>query len=121
MAIIFSNIVLIVYALTSSLGLILLKLGSKAGAPISFVDNKIHFNIGLYVAGGIALYGVSFLIYTYLIAKNDLGYVVPVSTALVYTFIFIASFLIFKEVFSPLKIVGVGVILLGVILLNINK
>lgn len=116
-----ANIILFIYAATSSLGLIFLKLGSSSGAPISFVNNRPSFNLGFYSIIGIALYGISFLIYTYLVAKNDLGYIVPIATALVYIFIFVASFIIFKEVFTPLKIVGITLILLGVILLNLNK
>lgn len=115
------NIILLIYAFTSSLGLILLKLGSQTGAPISFVDHKLHFNLGFYAIGGILLYGLSFVIYTYLISKNDLGYIIPISTALVYIFIFIASFIIFKEVFTAAKIVGICLIFGGLVLLNLNK
>jgi drug/metabolite transporter (DMT)-like permease len=116
-----SNIILIIYALTSSLGLVLLKLGSKTGAPISFVDHKLQFNLGFYAISGVILYGLSFLIYTYLISKNDLGYIIPVSTALVYIFIFAASFIIFKETFTAIKIAGIFFILGGLILLNLSK
>lgn len=116
-----ANLILLFYALTSTAGLVLLKLGSSASAPVSFVDGKLQFNLGLYVVGGIILYGLSFIVYTYLISKNDLGYIIPVSTALVYVGIFLASFFIFKEAFTAVKIVGIFLILGGVILLNINK
>ena len=117
-----SNMILLAYAVISSVGLVLLKMaGDKDGAPISFVDGKLALNIGLYAIGGIVLYGLSFLIYTYMISKNDLGYIIPVSTALVYIGIFIASFIIFKESITMLKIVGILLILGGVILLNLGK
>jgi len=121
MQLVFSNALLLIYALTSTVGLILLKFGSKTGAPISFVDGRIHFNLGIYVVCGIILYGLSFLLYTYLVSKNDLGYIVPVSTALVYIGIFLASFLLFKEAFTAIKITGILLILGGVILLNLNR
>lgn len=116
-----ANIILLIYALTSSAGLVFLKIGSKDGAPVSIVDGKFHFNLGVMIVLGILLYAFSFVIYTYLVSKNDLGYIIPVSTALVYIFIFLASFLIFKEVFTAVKIVGILLILTGVILLNVNK
>jgi len=116
-----ANLILILYALTSTAGLVLLKLGSVNSAPVSFVDGKVHFNLGLYVIAGVVLYALSFVVYTYLISKNDLGYIIPVSTALVYVGIFLASFFIFKETFTAMKIVGIFLILGGVILLNINK
>lgn len=116
-----ANLILLIYAITSSIGLVLLKLGGQTGAPISIVDGKPLFNLGPYAIGGIFLYGLSFIIYTYLISKNDLGYIIPVSTALVYVFIFAASFFIFKEVFTAMKIVGICLILGGVVLLNVSK
>lgn len=116
-----ANIILLIYALTSSLGLILLKLGSKAGAPISFIEGKLHLNLDPLAIGGILLYGLSFLIYTYLVSKNELGYIVPVSTALIYIFIFTASFILFKEVFTAIKVLGICLIFGGLILLNLGK
>ena len=115
------NIMLLIYALVTSSGLILLKLGSKTGAPISIIDHKFQFNLGYFIICGMLFYGLSFLIYTYLISKNDLGYIIPVSTALVYIFIFAASFIIFKEAFTAIKILGICLILGGLILLNIHK
>lgn len=105
---------------TTSLGLIVLKMGTKNGAPISVIENKIHFNINLITISGIFLYGVSFLLYLWLISKNDLGYIIPLTTALVYGVIFFASSFIFHEVFNATKIIGIIMILAGVILLNVK-
>jgi drug/metabolite transporter (DMT)-like permease len=105
----------------SSAGLIFLKLGGQDGAPVSIVNGKIEFNLGIYAISGIILYAISFVIYTYLVSKNDLGYIIPVSTALVYIFIFAASYFIFKEAITAMKIVGIFLILGGVILLNLSK
>lgn len=115
------QLIILAYAVVTSLALVFLKLGSATGAPISFADNRLHLNLGFYVVGGIFLYGLSFLIYTYLVAKYDLGYIIPVATALVYVFIFVASFIIFKEAFTVIKIVGIAFILVGLALLNIHK
>ena len=118
---IYSNLPLIVYALTSTAGLVLIKLAGETGAPLSFVDGKLQFNLGLYATLGIFLYGVSFLVYTYLISKNDLSYIIPVSTALVYIGIFLASYFLFHEAITALKITGILLILGGVVLLNLAK
>jgi len=116
-----ANIILVLYALLSTAGLVLLKLGSGTGAPFELVNGKLHSNLTFTVIAGVFLYAVSFLVYTYLVSKNDLSYIIPVSTALVYVGIFFASFFIFKEAFTAFKIVGIFLILGGVILLNINK
>ena len=98
-----------------------LKLGTKAGAPVGLVDHKLVFNLGFYTIGGVVLYGISFLLYVYLISKYDLGYIIPIATGLVYVLIFVASFVVFSEAFSMLKIFGIGLILIGLVLMNIAK
>lgn len=116
-----SQFILAIYAITTSVALIFLKLGTKTGAPVAYINHKLVFNLGFYVIGGIILYGVSFIIYTYLISKYDLGYIIPVATALVYILVFTASFLVFHETFTIIKIAAISLIILGVILLNFNK
>jgi multidrug transporter EmrE-like cation transporter len=107
--------------LVTSAALIILKLGSKAGAPIQYLDGKLAFNINAHTVTGIALYGTSFLLYMYLLSKYELGYIIPLTTALVYIIIFTASFFIFKETFTAMKIVGIALILAGLAFLNFGK
>lgn len=108
------------YVLATSSALIILKLGSKSGAPLQIVDGRLLFNLTPALLAGIALYCVGFLLFTYLVSKFDLGYILPLTTALVYMVIFTMSFFVFHEVFSVAKIIGISLILLGVLLLNIN-
>lgn len=116
-----SKLIIGLYVITASLALILIKLGSSQGAPLSFEKQRIMLNLNplIFIAG--FLYIFSFILYTYLISKYELGYIIPLGTALVYILIFIASFVIFKEVFTALKIIGIGLIVLGLILLNFKK
>lgn len=116
-----AKLILALYVLTTSLGLIAIKLGTDTSLPISYADNKLQFNFNLYALAGILLYGLSFLLYIYLIAKNDLGYIIPLTTAFVYIVIFIASAVIFKEVFTATKIMGITLIVAGLIFLNLNR
>jgi small multidrug resistance pump len=105
----------------TSLALIALKLGTKAGIPIHYVNNKLQFNFNFYTVAGVSLYGLSFLTYIYLVSKYDLGYIIPLTTALVYVVIFTASFFIFDEVFTATKIAGIALIVIGLALLNLKK
>lgn len=116
-----SKLIIGFYVLTTSLALIVLKLGTKTGSPIDYVNHKLHININIYVITGIIFYGISFLTYIYLISRYDLGYIIPLTTAFVYILIFTASFFVFKEVFTVVKILGIVLILGGIILLNLNK
>jgi drug/metabolite transporter (DMT)-like permease len=116
-----SKIIISLYALATSLALIVLKLGAKEGSPVQFIDHRLHFNINLYTVAGIGLYGTSFLLYVYLISKYDLGYIIPLTTALVYILVFVASFLIFKESFTVMKTIGIALIITGLLFLNQKK
>ena len=116
-----AKIIIALYVLTTSAALIILKLGAKTGSPIAILSNKLHFSVTPYTILGIGLYGVSFLIYVHLISKYDLGYIIPLTAAFVYILIFVASYFIFKEVFTPLKILGIFLIISGLVFLNLKK
>lgn len=114
-------ILIAAYVLATSLGLIFIKLGSANGAPFSIIENSLKFNLNLPVISGMFLYGISFVLYIYLISKFDLGFIIPLTTALVYSLIFLASFIIFHETFTLIKIAAISLIIFGVILLNLNR
>lgn len=116
-----SKIIISIYVLATSLALVVLKLGSKGGAPAQFASGKLHLNITPYTIIGVILYGISFLLYIYLISKYDLGYIIPLTTALVYILIFTASFVIFHEVFTAIKLVGIALIVMGLAFLNFKQ
>ena len=114
------KIVISAYVIATVGGLVLLKLGTSGAGFISIVDGKIAWNLSLLTILGILTYGVSFLLYIVLISKFSLGYIVPLTTALVYVLVFIASYFIFKESFTSMKIVAIAMIIGGAILLNIT-
>lgn len=113
-----SRIFLAIYILATSLALVLLKLGTKNGAPLQIVEGKPQLEITALSIMGILLYGFSFMLYMYLISKYDLGYIIPLTTALVYVLIFTASYFIFHETFTALKVAGIVLIVAGLALLN---
>jgi len=116
-----ARIIIALYVLTTSSALVLLKLGTKHGAPISFASGKPHLALTSFTLAGILFYGTSFLIYMYLVSQYDLGYIIPLTTALVYVLIFTASFAIFNETFTAFKIIGIVLIFSGIVFLNLKK
>ena len=110
---------LVLFVIVTSSALILLKMGTKNGALISIKNKRPRLHITKQSFFGILLYGISFLLYMYLIAQNDLGYIIPLTTALVYLILFPASYYLFREKFTRLKLLGIGCIAIGLILLNL--
>ena len=115
------KIIISIYIITTSSALVILKLATKHGAPIEFINNRVHLNINLLTVSGIVLYGISFLTYMYLISKYNLGYIIPLATSIVYIIIFFVSFTFFKEVFTLVKAIGIALIVVGLIFLNLKR
>lgn len=116
-----TKIILTLYVIATVLALVLVKLGTQTGFPVSYGNHRVQLNLNLQSVAGIILYGFSFVMYIYLISKHDLGYIIPLVSAFVYILIFIASTIVFKEVYTVTKIIGIAFILLGLTLLNIKK
>ncbi len=116
-----SKLLVPIYIIATSLALIFVKLGTESGFPVRIIAGRLEFNLNFFNLVGIALYGLSFVMYIYLISKNDLGYIIPLTTAFVYIIIFVASYFIFKESFTVLKATGIALILGGLVLLNLGK
>lgn len=105
------------YALIASCGLIAIKLGTPGGL-LSFTNNSVEFHINAFVFVGIISYGISFLLYLVLISRYDLGHIVSLTASIVYLIVFVASFIIFGENFTPLKIAAICLILGGLLVMN---
>jgi drug/metabolite transporter (DMT)-like permease len=116
-----AKLLVALYVIATSLALIVLKLGTKTGAPINYVHNKVQVNFNALVVSGILFYGISFFIYVYLISRYDLGYIIPLTAALIYIIIFTASYLIFDEAFTITKILGITLIVVGLVFLNFKS
>jgi len=113
-------IIIIIYSLLSNGGLLAIRYGAKKGTMISL--SKGFFDIGLsfYSILGFLMYILSFLIYIVLVSKYNLSYIIPLTTAISYVIIFIASVFFLKETLGALQIAGYFIIMLGVILINVK-
>ncbi len=64
---------------------------------------------------GIISYGFSFLLWIKVLSKVELSYAYPM-VSLGYVLIMIFSYFFFKENITPIRIVGVALIMIGVVL-----
>lgn len=112
---------IIIYTLLSVSGLIFVKLGSTNGITKISFDSGLLLQIPWQMILGFGLYVCSFLFYMFLINKFDLSYIVPVATGATYILTILSSKIIFNEIITTWKLVGSFFILIGVLLVNINK
>lgn len=116
------NIILIVvYIILTIAGVVLFKLGTQKDFLVSIATGVFTLKISLMSIIGLVCYLCSFLMYMFLISKFDLTYIVPVTTGIVQVATFVLAIMIFKESVTVSKVVATGLILIGVILLNIKK
>mgnify|MGYP000883511885 CR=1 FL=1 len=108
----------VLYALVASLGLITLKLGTPGGL-VSNTNGTLAINFNAFAIVGILLYGVSFALYLILISRHQLGLIVSFTASLVYLIVFLASFFIFNEEFTLIKVAAIVLILGGLVVLNL--
>lgn len=98
--------VTMLYAAVSGCGLYLLKVNLPALPSL---------NINLFIGGG--LYIASFLVWLWMLKQYPISIIFPLATGLL---IVVTQFLgvVLGEVFPVNKIIGVGVIMLGIVLLS---
>ncbi|MCR1933975.1 SMR family transporter [Clostridium tepidum] len=102
-----------------ALGQILVKYGAVNltlnFSPTHLLSSILAILKNLPVMAGIISYGVSFLLWIKVLSKVELSYAYPM-VSLGYVLIMIFSYFFFKENITPIRILGVAFIMIGVIL-----
>lgn len=113
-------ILVLIYLILTTSGLIFMKLGGNAGA-FAFKGGTLGFSINWISAIGFICYLCSFLLFTRIVILFDLSYIIPICTGIVQVLVLLASKLIFKESMTIQGVLGASIIILGIIVMNIPK
>lgn len=105
-----------------ALGQTVLKLGANKLGNISLslktiIRDAFRILIIPEILIGLVFFGVSFLLWVKVLAKSDLSYAYPMVSLGYILVVFLSRFL-FNEPFSTNKIIGIGMIIAGVFVLN---
>lgn len=112
-------IILLIYIFFTVSGLTLIKLGGIQN--FSIASGNISLNINIKAIIGILCYLISFIIYIVLISNFQLNYIIPITTGIVYILILLVSILFLNEKLNVYQCIGAGIILIGVILMNLKN
>lgn len=111
------------YIFLSVAGLVLMKSGlsqTALGGVSELLKNLLNFQFLLahfkFVLGMIC-YILSFLTWMFLLSKQNLSYLYPLTAGIIYALVMIASVVVFHEQFTFFKIIGVILIGLGILFL----
>lgn len=112
---------IIIYALFSSLGLFFLKTGAGKDFGIFFSKSSVSLQMNYRIILGLFFYIVSFLLSLSIMKEENLSIFYSVSSGLAYIFVGLLSYFILKEYMPVIRIMGMGFILFGILLMNVKK
>ena len=109
--------VLLIAIMLGAAGQICLKFGlGKLGSQTPFVVVTAMFR-NWHVLAGFVAYGVSSLLYLFVLSRLDVSYAYPF-VAINYVFVTFLAWLILKEAVPTLRLVGLAIICMGVLVLS---
>ena len=113
-------ILIMIYLILTSLGLILVKLGSSTVA-VNLYKGNFSLSINWVFILGLICYICSFVLFTFvLIKKFNLSYIMPITAGISQVIIILAGLLMFKEYINIYQVIGIILTILGIVLLNIK-
>ena len=107
-----------IYVLMSATGLFLIKTGTETTSLV--LENSIfNFQLSVRLIVGFIVYVVSFLLSVYVISKMKLTVFYPTATGVMLVLTSLLGYFFLKEQIGVSHLVGMGLIMAGVIVLNI--
>ena len=117
-----SIVYILISVLAGAVGQIMLKRGMSSMGPLTFAFSELGsmlWRIGTnpFVIGGLAIYVSGTLFWLMALSRVELSYAYPFAS-LSYVVMLIASWLLFREEISVMRLAGTLVIGLGVLLIS---
>lgn len=101
------------------MGLTFMKLGSADTAAIILKIGQFKFSTQSII--GYCCYAISFLLYTIVITKFDLSYIVPILGGVVNVAVLIIGITIFQEKVTVMSFLGAAMIIVGIMVINMKR
>lgn len=109
-----------IYLMFSVMGLTFMKMGANNTTLSAIKIPVVNMQINWISALGYLCYICSFLIYTVVITKFDLGVIIPLLSGIVNVLVFVVAVILFKESFTVYSVMGIILISVGVFLMNVK-
>lgn len=114
-------IILLIYVCLSATGLTMIKIGSSKDSTLLLDSAGFDLKLSWILVLGLCIYIVSFMMSIMVMKRMNLTVFYPVSAGLIYVLVSLAGFVVLKESFTILQLVGMGIILAGIIVMNIGR
>lgn len=113
-------ILVVMYILLTIAGLVLMKIGGNTG-NIKLEKDCFIFSMSFLSLLGFICYIASFLIFTNIVVKFELSYIMPVTAGLIQVLTLLSGYIVFKENVTFNGIVGVILVILGIVVMNVKS
>ena len=90
------------------------KTGGIAAETTNIIANILKVATSPYIIAGLALYGLSFLIWLRVLTFNDLSRSYPIFATIVFLMTTLGSIIFLKENITSIRVVGIAVMLTGI-------
>jgi len=111
-------LLIFIYILFTVSGLVFMKLG---GESFTFSINRTGAVVGFNWLSiiGFLFYGISFSLWTLILPKYELNFIVPLVIGIVQILTLITALLVFHEKISLLNLIGIIIVVIGIMLINL--
>lgn len=113
-------ILVVMYILLTIAGLVLMKVGGNTG-NIKLEKDCFIFSMSFLSLLGFICYITSFLIFTNIVVKFKLSYIMPITAGLIQVLTLLSGYIVFKENVTINGIIGVILVILGIVVMNIKS
>ena len=113
---------LLVFAITlNAVANILIKAGMRGKALLEGGQGILSIFLGIlgnpFALGGLSCFGLAFILYSAVLSRLDLSMAYPIMTGAGFVLVVAASAVFFNETVSPLRLVGITAILVGILVI----
>jgi len=112
-------IVFIAYTFISATGLFFIKTGADS-TNLAFQNGLFSMQLSPRLLIGITLYLVSFLVSIYIMSRIKLSLFYPMGTGAILILTCLSGYFLLKEHIGIWQLVGIGLILAGIVAMNIE-
>jgi len=108
------TVLILLYVVLNSVAQLLLKQGASATAGSL---NIAGLPLNGRLVGGIFLFGMSFVVWMYILARENLSFAFPFAVGLGYSAVVFLSIMVLGETISAWQLTGIGLVLVGLLLI----
>lgn len=112
---------LLIYVCLSSVGLTLIKIGTGRNFTLRFSKSYIGLEVNYVLLLGMLIYIVSFLTSMMVMKTMNLSIFYPLSAGMIYIIVCLLGFFVLKEKITINQLIGMGIILIGIVIINFKK